>query len=143
MYGSRFLCVVALVLMFSAAGAEEKLQPRRVEDAAGAIIGMTLRGNVLYTAGRGRLDWFDVSDPEKPVKLGSIPGVYGRQMLTAGDRLYITGRQQGLRIFDIKNPRRPTLIRRFDTVEMVHSYALPRPQPFSLSLSADVVLYVP
>lgn len=124
MYGSRFLCVVALVLMFSAAGAEEKLQPRRVEGAAGAIIGMTLRGNVLYTAGRGRLDWFDVSDPEKPVKLGSIPGVYGRQMLTAGDRLYITGRQQGLRIFDIKDPRRPTLIRRFDTVEMATGLAV-------------------
>ena len=45
-------------------------------------------------------------------------------MAVAGDRLYITARQQGIWIFDIKDPRRPTLIRRFDTVEMATGLAI-------------------
>ena len=124
MKSGKLLLGLALVLAFFAAGAEEKLQPRRVEGSS-SVVGMTLVKNVLYTAGWGRrLEWFDVSVPEKPVKLGSIPGVFGRQMVAAGGRLYITARQQGIWIFDIQDPRRPKLVRRFDSVELATGLAV-------------------
>ena len=124
MYGRKLLCSIALVLMFFSAGAEEKLLPQLVKGSA-SVVGMTLSKNVLYTAGWDkRMEWYDVSVPNKPVKLGSFPGVFGRQMVVADDRLYITARQQGIWIFDIKDPRSPMLIRRFDTVEMATGLAI-------------------
>ena len=100
-----------------------KLEFNKVKYSPGAVP-LLKNGNYLYAAGDKGFVVYDLKEPSKPEMIHHIPGINGRQMAISGKTLYITARQQGLWILDISNAAKPTLIRRYDTVELATGIAV-------------------
>ena len=78
-------------------------------------------GSCLYLAGKGRLQVFDLRrNPMKPQLAAEVKGLpwVCRQMAVHRGYAYITARNQGLWIVDLRNPVAPKLVGNFDTAEL-------------------------
>lgn len=94
-----------------------------VSDSSGCIA-LARKGTFLYCGGAS-LCVYDISEPLNPRKLWEERGFgFCRQMLVAGERLYVTARQFGLWIFDLAEPAAPRLLSHYDTVELATGIAV-------------------
>jgi len=94
------------------------LTPQKVK-GIGPCQAVAVAGNRLYVTGRGTFHVLDISQPEKPVPLGTLSGLGNTRQLYIKDNIaYITARQDGLWLVDISNSKKPQLLSHYDTVEM-------------------------
>lgn len=88
-------------------------------EGVGPCIAAEVVGTRLYAIGQGMLSVLDISEPEKPVIMGTLQGLGNtRQLVIHGDTAYIASRQDGLWMVDVSVDSKPTLISHYDTVEM-------------------------
>ena len=81
--------------------------------------GLEIAKGYLYCGTRSDLYVYDISDPLKPVKAGVLKKIgCTRQIAHRGNYLYITMRQNGIKIIDISDPVNPKEAGFYDTVEM-------------------------
>jgi hypothetical protein len=103
----------------------EKLIPYRTVARSAGCIALAKKGNFLYAAGGDFLSVYDVSLAEKPKLVWRRGGFgNGRQLAVAGSKLYLTAREFGLWILDIENPGSPSIMTRYDTVELATGIAV-------------------
>ncbi|MCO6474175.1 MAG: beta-propeller domain-containing protein [Melioribacteraceae bacterium] len=72
-----------------------------------------VEGNYAYTCGHG-LNITDISDPNNPVVVGSLPGDFWYSVVVKGDNAYI-GSEEGVKRIDISDKENPLLTGEFDT----------------------------
>ena len=124
------LCLTSL-LCLSALSAHDTnlygpvLPLEHVENSIGACA-MVSTGDYLYTAANGKLAIFNIKDnPLKPKLVRIVTGFRGgRQMIRHGDYLFLTARNFGLWIIDIRNRENPTILPRFDSTELATGVAV-------------------
>ena len=106
--------------MCSAAQEERKLPAVPVPGSAGTGA-MYVENGRLYLAGKRKLQIYDVaSEPLKPRLIAELKGLpyTCRQMKVSRGYAYITAREAGLWIADVRNAEKPKLIGGFDTAEL-------------------------
>ena len=108
------LAMLACLCAAALAGAE--LVPRKFAEGPGGAL--LCRGDLLYAALKGRLCIYDVSSPQEPKLLSSVPAIGNRQFALAGNTLYLSCRGRGIQVFDVTDPRAPKEINRFYPVEL-------------------------
>ena len=76
-------------------------------------------GDVMYVGSRGTIIAMDISDPRVPVKMGSVnfPGRV-RQITVCDKTLVVSARETGVWIFDVSDPKKMSLISRYDGIEL-------------------------
>ncbi len=89
------------------------------DDTDRSAMALATDGRYLY-GGAG--DWFlvfDLADPLRPRKVGSVRGVGSARQIAVQDGLaYVTSREYGLWIVDARDPAHPRIRSRFDTCEL-------------------------
>jgi hypothetical protein len=102
--------------------AEAGQEPELVGETAplrGVIEGLTISGDRAYVAERLDLDGvvhiIDISDPARPVEVGSFAVMEGvatmpRGMVVVDDRLFIADHEQGIAVMDLADPDAPSLV---------------------------------
>ena len=89
-----------------------KLMPKGVS-------GVSIEGKYLYVGGKGVITVLDISKPKEPREIGSVnfPGT-ARQLVPYNGKLFVSARETGVWIFDISNPAAPSIITRYDGIEL-------------------------
>ena len=79
-----------------------------------------LEGNYLYAAADGIVYVLDVTNPLSPQQVGTQGKFKGspRQICVYNNKLFLTARETGVWIFDLTDPTKPTLLSRYDSVEL-------------------------
>ena len=98
----------------------------RIEDTGDELVGKTKDmvkvGSLIYSIGDSRLTITDVSDYKNPVVLGNVAdlGSAIRQIVMLGDgkHVFISSRQNGCYVISVEDPTAPTVVSRYDSVEM-------------------------
>jgi hypothetical protein len=87
------------------------------ERARAALKNIALAGRHAYVAtGSGDLRIVDISDPSKPIEVGSFPlGVDGWGVAVEGAYAYVADGVAGLRVIDVSEPTAPFEVGSFDT----------------------------
>ena len=76
-------------------------------------------GDTLYTIGQGKLHIFDISNPADPKFLGKIGGLgHTRQIAVSDGIAYITSREDGVFIVDMKDSQSPDILCHYDSIEV-------------------------
>lgn len=79
----------------------------------------------LFAIGKGELRVLTNREGEKPVLVGKLTGLGNtRQIAITGGHAYITAREEGLFIVDIREPSKPTLVYHYDTAELATAIAV-------------------
>ncbi len=74
----------------------------------GEVLKLTVSGNRAYAAFRSGLAVFDISDPARIVRLGSLElGGWISGLAVEGTLLCVVGEQLGLRVIDVSDPTAP------------------------------------
>lgn len=81
---------------------------------------LEIDGNMLYVGAGDSLYVCDVSEPMKPVVLGSVGGMGNVRSLTVDGKgyAYIAAREAGMWIVDVRDPKAPKIVTRYDCVEL-------------------------
>ena len=97
-----------------------KLLPSFCFESRGPALAVEVRGRLLYTLSGNRLAIYDISRPLQPRFLGeSAPVRNARQLVLREDGFaFVSARENGLWIIDVRNPAHPEVISRYDSVEM-------------------------
>jgi len=74
-----------------------------------------VRGNLMFSPSKGGMQIWDIQDPSRPVALGVAPA--GGKFVIDGDRAYIGG-GRAVVIYDIRDPKSPRRIGRFEMPDM-------------------------
>jgi hypothetical protein len=92
----------------------------------GLVHGFAVCGNILYVAaGDGGLVVVDITAPDHPLKLITIESFgYTLSVTRHGDRLYTMERQEGVRVFDVSDPRRPRQVGAFRNAHWTNNAAV-------------------
>ncbi|MCB1230756.1 MAG: beta-propeller domain-containing protein [Verrucomicrobiae bacterium] len=91
---------------------------RKVPGTSGTLA-LEISGGRLYALEDGGLSIYDIADPLKPRKLGSVGGMGNvRQLRVRGETAFLTSRQFGLWTVDVSDETHPRIISNFDAVEM-------------------------
>lgn len=92
---------------------------------AGIMYESRIVGDLLYAAGTGGLEVFDVTDPTNPVLLGSVALAGGPSGLAVdGPLAYVAARSGGLFVVDCTNPASPLQVGALATGGMVQDVAV-------------------
>ncbi len=84
----------------------------------GPTIDVTIDGKHAYAIGNRTLHVLDISHPGRPRPVGKLSGLGNVRQVVAEDGFaYITSREDGLFIVDVRNPKMPLLASRHDTIE--------------------------
>lgn len=76
-------------------------------------------GNIMYVGSKGIIYSMDISDPFKPVQIGSVDFQGSvRQVSVCDGTMVVSARETGVWIFDVSNPREMSLVSRFDGIEL-------------------------
>ncbi len=102
-----------------------------IKDTGETLVGKTKDlvkvDNLIYSIGPDGLTITDVSDYQNPEVLGTLPdmGSAIRQIVMLGDgkHVFISSRQNGCYVVNIEDPTAPTLVSRYDSVEMATGVA--------------------
>ena len=124
------LCLTSL-LCLSALSAHDTtlygpvLPLEHVEKSIGACA-LVSTGDYLYTAANGKLAIYNIKDnPLKPKLVRIVTNFQGgRQMIRHGDYLFLTARNFGLWIIDIRDRENPVILPRFDSTELATGVAV-------------------
>ncbi|MEV5341186.1 XRE family transcriptional regulator [Streptomyces sp. NPDC052676] len=92
-------------------------------------LALTPDGRTMATArDDGRIDLWDLADPRRPVRLGSVPNpqdsTFTLAFVPGGDILAGVGRDHELRLWDVTDPRRPRLTARTPTGHTAYVFSL-------------------
>lgn len=94
-------------------------QVRAVQGTEKRGMALCLCDDKLYFGARGTLYVFDVTSPLEPRLLGQCAGLGPiRQLAVDAGYAYATTRETGLWIVNVKDPERPAVVSRFDTIEL-------------------------
>jgi len=76
------------------------------------VVDVVVDGDYLHTVGYGNhgYDLVDITDPLKPVVLGTVAGFGGELVEVVGDRVFIADINGSLQIIDVSNPFSPTVL---------------------------------
>ncbi len=103
-------------------------QPSTGMDVIGHIGGpglsVLVQGDYAYIALASELAVVDVSDPQRPQRVGFIL-IPARQLAAEGDYLYVGG-QNGLYVVDVSQPQKPIVVATFATPRPVYGIAVAR-----------------
>ena len=106
------LFALTLVLLFNCSSDSSSSNEGTFSDAGqgGSLARFILRDNYLYTVDSYGLNVFNVTIPESPVKVNSIPiGFNIETLFNLKDYLFI-GSQNGMYIYNIESPENPTFV---------------------------------
>lgn len=81
---------------------------------------LVLEGNLLYAGASNLINIYDISEnPKAPKSVGQAQ-IKGncRQMCVYDNKLFVTARESGVWIFSLANPTSPTLLSRYDGIEL-------------------------
>ena len=97
-----------------------KLLPSFCFESRGPALAVEVRGRLLYALSGNCLAIYDISRPLRPRFLGeSAPVRNARQLALREDGFaFVSARENGLWIIDVRNPAHPEVISRYDSVEM-------------------------
>ena len=86
---------------------------------SGSVGALCIEGKYLYAGSGGQITVYDITNPKSPSRAGSVlfPGS-PRQMVAYNGRLIVSARETGVWIFSLANPKSPSLISRFDGIEL-------------------------
>ncbi|MDO5580584.1 MAG: hypothetical protein Q4G69_05580 [Planctomycetia bacterium] len=100
------------------------LAPIFVKDSL-PTCGLAQRDHYLYTCGKRHFTIYDISNPLKPKFVSRVNDLSNdcRQICVYKNLACITARSDGLYIFDIANPKNPTLLSHYDTIELATGIA--------------------
>ena len=117
--------MLLLIGMISSSGglyADVRALPVQALPGSVGAVAVCGDGKYLYLAGSGKFQVWRVADqPEKPrrtAELSGLPDWECRQIIVHRGYAYITARNRGLWIVDVRNPERPRLVGSFDTAEL-------------------------
>ena len=84
-----------------------------------SISAVCIEGNYLYAGAKGIITVLDITNPKSPREVGAVnfPGS-ARQMVPSNGKLYVSARETGVWIFNIATPSAPSLISRYDGIEL-------------------------
>ena len=126
----KSFCITSLLCMSALAAHDTALYGpvlplEHVENSIGACA-MVSTGDYLYTAANGKLAIYNIKDnPLKPSLVRIVTGFQGgRQMIRHGDYLFLTARNFGLWILDIRDRENPVILPRFDSTELATGVAV-------------------
>jgi hypothetical protein len=123
------------VFLLSAAGTPLLAQPdygKELPIVADLGIGFTadaaVEGNTLFAIGGGKdgsLYTADISTPAKPKAVGKLPGLgHVRQIRVRNGVAYVTSREDGFFLIDVRRREKPVLLHHYDTIELATGLAL-------------------
>ena len=102
--------------------AEERVLPVQSLPGSAGAVALCGDGTFLYLAGSGKFQVWKIADhPEKPRRIAELTGLPSwecRQIIVHRGYAYITARNRGLWIVDVRNPERPRKVGSFDTAEL-------------------------
>lgn len=76
-------------------------------------------GNTLYVIGKRKIYSFDITVPDNPILISSLNGLGNvRQIVVQKGYAYITSREDGVFIINVKNNKRMTKIAHYDSLEL-------------------------
>ena len=86
---------------------------------SGTVSALCIEGSYLYAGSKGQITVYDISNPKSPVQAGSVifPGSV-RQMVPYNGKLFVSARETGVWIFSIANPSAPSVVSRYDGIEL-------------------------
>jgi hypothetical protein len=91
----------------------------------GEAIDATVAGNMLYVIGWGNLHLADISEPEEPKRVGRLTDPRNTWQTEIHRAVaYITAREDGLFVVDVKKPDVSALSCHYDTIELTTRIAL-------------------
>jgi hypothetical protein len=94
----------------------------------GLTVDAAVDGNTLFTISGGMdgsLHAADISTPEKPRVVGRLPGLgHVRQLQVRNGVAYITSREDGFFLIDVRQRERPVLLSHYDPIELATGLAL-------------------
>lgn len=116
----------ASLALYSGPWLMEESQNVTIEDNGQTLVGKTKDmvkvGSLLYSIGDSGLTITDVSDHKNPVILGNVAdlGSAIRQIVMLGDgkHVFVSSRQNGCYVINVEDPTAPTVVSRYDSVEM-------------------------
>ena len=118
--GQAPAAIVTEPILNAHAGAEygKAIPFRKIPGTAGTLA-LEVSGDRLYALESGGLSIYDLADPLRPEKLGSVGGMGNvRQLRVRGKTAFLTSRQYGLWAVDLSDVKNPKIISNFDAVEM-------------------------
>ena len=78
-----------------------------------------VNGNTLYVIGQRKIYSFDITSPKNPRLIGSLGGLGNvRQIVVRNGYAYITSREDGVFIVNVKNNKAMTKVSHYDTLEL-------------------------
>ncbi len=84
----------------------------------GAVKDVAVEGKIAYAIGEGAIHVLDISAVKKPRIVGKLSGLGSVRQIVVDDGVaYITSRQDGLFVVDVKDSANPKLLNHYDTVE--------------------------
>lgn len=82
-------------------------------------------GGRLYVLAGGALHIAELNDPARPRVVGKLRGLgHVRQIVVRGGIAYITAREDGFFLVDVRKPESPALIAHYDTIELATGLAI-------------------
>lgn len=119
-----FTMMMVIGIIGSSGGlyAEERVLPVQSLPGSAGAVALCGDGKFLYLAGSGKFQVWKITDhPENPRRIAELTGLPGwecRQIIVHRGYAYITARNRGLWIVDVRNPERPRKVGSFDTAEL-------------------------
>ena len=97
----------------------------------GPVMDVALDGNYLYAIGGERLHIAQLDDPGNPKLVGQLAGLGNVRQIAVRDGIaYVTAREDGLFVVDVRRPDRPALLYHYDTIELATGICLSGPVAF-------------
>lgn len=91
----------------------------------GPTMDVALEGDLLFAIGRGRLDVLTGARSGNVVRIGELGGLGNtRQIAVSRGHAFVTSREDGLFVVDVREPSRPRLVAHYDTAELATGIAV-------------------
>lgn len=105
-------------------GREFGSELKRESLGLGPSMDVTVVGDLAYAIGKGELRILEAGRPTNPV-IGRLKGLGNtRQIVISGGYAFITAREDGLFIVDVREPASPKLVHHYDTAELATAIAV-------------------
>ena len=114
----RLVLSALLSAALSAAAADSPALPLVPIPGSAGCNSLAIHGDRLFAANPSRLDVYDISDPVRPRRSGTLPLQGARQITVNGSHLYVSARHWGVQIIDIADPDSPKPAGWLDTAEL-------------------------
>jgi hypothetical protein len=91
----------------------------------GSTMDLAVVGDHVFAIGQGELRVLSNAREGKPVLIGELTGLGNtRQLVVSGGYAFITSREEGMFIVDVREPSAPKLVHHYDTAELATAIAV-------------------